>query len=126
MREIQLRAWDSQSKHFVDPGEFCINGLGELAGIGCLEIQQFTGLKDLNGKEIYEGDVCEIGELPTDEYPDGVCDGNTEIFFSRGQFTTTYYGFPVHSFACNAKCYIKIIGNIHDNPELLTATKKSI
>ncbi len=65
MREIKFRAWDKDSKKMFKIARFdfsdytiyshlfaCDGYLGE----SC-EIMQYTGLKDKNGKEIYEGDV---------------------------------------------------------------------
>jgi hypothetical protein len=73
-------------------------------------IMQYTGLKDKNGKEIYEGDIV-IGAGSRDGGPSGV-------FFSYGQwqpfsFLGTYAGWE-----------FEVIGNIHQNPELLPRPSK--
>ena len=82
----------------------------DLATVG-----EFTGLKDKNGKEIYEGDVMEI---PETEF-------NAEIIGRVLFEEDAYYIIPLrggHLWGLHwslRKHDAKIIGNIHDNPELL-------
>lgn len=61
MREIKFRAWYRNSMRFFDKPEdfkwfFCGNDGPERTLTSC-ELMQYTGLKDKNGKEIYEGDI---------------------------------------------------------------------
>ena len=81
-------------------------------------VGQFTGLYDKNGKEIYEGDIL------------GRKDGGAllKVEFRHGAFGYEYCG-EFHSWAGNHNFTFNsfdtdvdfaIIGNIHDNPELLT------
>lgn len=106
MREIKFRAWPkygSEKKMIHTPQQGygwgywgdCVFGKGEY------EIMQFTGLKDKNGKEIYEGDIIkEIdGEIREVEGPD-------------------FYPFQDCVAAVDPE-ESEIIGNIYENPELL-------
>ena len=74
-------------------------------------IGQFTGLLDKNGREIYEGDILEVCEM----YAKVVWNEEKASFeyqyLHPMQLTNTFYEFNMP--------YLSIIGNIHDNPELI-------
>ena len=57
-RELKFRYWDPRKKEMTYPGGLCINWTGECKAD--IEIMQFTGLLDKNGKEIYENDIIRI------------------------------------------------------------------
>ena len=74
-------------------------------------VGQYTGLTDKNGKKIFEGDILSyIEEIETRSKGKETLKGIYEVKFD-------YCGFsPLDCLACN---HLEIIGNIHDNPELL-------
>ena len=76
-------------------------------------VGQFTGLTDKNGKKIFEGDIVEGADFTAEDGGYGVVsfvDGAFEVSGNNvaGTFNENYYGRE-----------FEVIGNIHDNPELL-------
>ena len=128
MREIKFRAWLKESNQMIqndfvnkEASSFVIyDEVAQewISNEAEFILMQFTGLKDRNGKEIYEGDICHIGTRAT-EQEEATDEGNTEIWFHEGKFLTRYYAFPVSAWACKEICFIEVIGNIYENPELL-------
>jgi uncharacterized phage protein (TIGR01671 family) len=77
-------------------------------------VGQYTGLKDKNGTEIYEGDICNCREYE--------CFGKIEWNEDNAGF---YFYVVVEGGGFDEECLyeyadeLEVIGNIHDNPELL-------
>lgn len=79
---------------------------------------QYTGLHDKNGKEIYEGDIC-IVSLSYFK----IKDEKATVIFHNGAFQFQYGCEKFFSKPHDAWDEVEVIGNIHDNPELLEVSE---
>ena len=127
MREIKFRAWDGAAMYHTRDGwseDADVFGQvwEELNRFG-YKVMQYTGLKDKNGVEIYEGDILKplIGNPPG--WYDLWVVGHSDCRFTMTPYHADHgglqeRGIPLKPFNPNEKGYEKI-GNIHENPELL-------
>lgn len=112
MRDIKFRAWDAIAKKMWTPIVglngvlLTYNQIGGYVSFPAYEdpLMQYTGLKDKNGIEIYEGDIIK-DEI--DGYHDTVVYKENKFILEPTGDDCVYWD----------KC--EVIGNIYENPELL-------
>ena len=133
MRKIKFRAWDKEyekmtyfddedyeykpplvfrldqvfkkDSNYDDYEDFEYNDITD-----SVELMQYTGLHDKNGKEIYEGDIVKSFFVDTDE-------AGNEIY--KYYIIEVKYDEVLCSYKIDKFMNLEVIGNIYDNPELL-------
>ena len=98
-----------------EPMIIATEGEGRYYPVAPATVGQFTGLKDADGREIYEGDVVRF-ELP----PMVLTNEKTAVgavVYEYGQFLVIIHAMRFTIFSVINDC--AVIGNVHDNPELL-------
>lgn len=119
MRELKFRAWYKPEKKMIYNIQNEFEERIEL-GMDCFSdylsnddfiVEQYTRLKDKNGKEIYEGDIVSKHNSDLKGVVKQVKDGQWAIFWDN--VPDGYYVLFKYSNLC------EVIGDIHNNPELL-------
>ena len=122
MRDIKFRVWDNERNAMFNSKSVDIDffeGKIEITSdtirydevytdeIKDFELMQYVGCKDKNNKEIYEGDIVKTKEHIG------------QIIYSKGMFFIDVKGdfyLPIY----NVSEFMEVIGNIYENPELIT------
>ncbi|MBJ9983558.1 hypothetical protein IBT50_25385 [Bacillus sp. S70] len=145
MREIKFRAWDTEKQFMFTPTQVEITqgenfakwdkwrpmawrdelpeegsgGIGRALGDEC-ELMQYTGLKDKNGKDIYEGDIVRIFVPHDPEEKEYV----SKVYELDGAFAVDMVGYDmymdVHCIGWIPGGYeLEVIGNIYESLDLI-------
>lgn len=120
-RELKFRCWNKSGKCWITFGcdRYCFDdGILDIMDNSDLLYEQYTGLTDKNGKEIYDGDIVEwvngLGEKHIFEIIWNECRASFQMV-EIGQ----EYPYILQGLSDKMKPYCEVIGNIHENTELL-------
>jgi hypothetical protein len=114
MRKIKFRVWDKILKRMLSWEWVHDNFFSRIFDYPNMIPMQYTGLKDKNGKEIYEGDIVNNGPLAP-AWVEWLEEGAGFIFREVG---SDEWWSP-NGFSLVTEFAWEIIGNIYENPELL-------
>lgn len=118
---FKFRAWDKENKKYIygvekglefysTAGNLRVMTLAEIAESSKYNLEQCTGLKDKKGKLIYEGDIVETHDYTTE---------HSQIVWDKGCYVLKSKDAAIYEHLSNYEKQCAIIGNIHENPELL-------
>lgn len=136
MRPIKFRVWDIKNKKFIYEYDACHKrlaisfdgkvyhgGYDDVLSTSDYIIQQYTGLNDYKGKEIYEGDIihylfdgASYPKEAQDKYLTCVYDSDFGGFCFDDADSSYYWA--------EVRGYVEVVGNIFENPELLDKPKE--
>lgn len=138
MRELKFRSWHTELGRYLKDNEFYINPDGSVYSEfesydnkirktdyienfsrddfdeGYIIVEQYTGLKDKNGKEIYENDIVEY---------DWHIIGDKPAYRTKEQVVFDDMGARLGNDRIRNCSNVEVIGNIHENPDLLEEKK---
>jgi len=133
MRPIKFRAWDKQNRSFIKNVQDSCKSIepndlfyyfGEALADDNYEVEQYTGLKDFEGEQIYEGDIVHwydgfysksnmIGIIKLTDGAFMVVNNNAYQFAIADEI-------PLCDLSIDD---VEVLGNIHQNPELFEAVR---
>lgn len=132
-REIKFRVWDIETKHMYFPDKDCY--MDKLIETESWKPMQLTGLKDMHGKEIYEGDIVTWSDGDYKHYSNpriAVVEFNPELSFyavnvvehsGLCKYTDRLnhghkFGYSNFAYA-DTENHLEVAGNIYENRNLL-------
>ena len=135
MENIKFRVWDKDDEEMREVENIHVGGNRKQVAVwneenDCCEwvynyeLMQYTGFKDMNGKEIYEGDILkDVLESKNGEKRIYY----NEIFYSDGCFQVRDLDNSINflfEYAHKGVVYMEVVGNVYENPELIKKRRR--
>ena len=132
MREFKFRAWDTKKKKMInlakanismhpEDGSLFTDSIGRFDVTKNFELMQYTGLKDKNNKEVYEGDIVLFyGDYTTAlkcGWHTGIVTWNQDLL--RYDLVAKDKVWSIGDETDEFKYKSEVLGNIYENPELI-------
>lgn len=119
---FKFRAWDTEEDRYASDEDICFDTGGSCDNVYDLVVvddqfyiyEQCTGLRDKNGKLIYEGDIVEAYDYTIE---------HSQVVWDKGCYVLKSKDAAMYEHLSNYEKECKVIGNIHENPELLEENK---
>ena len=141
MREIKFRVWNTETNKMIinvkEMGVFALQSIYSIEEFLVIPtdekypLMQYTGLKDKNGIEIYDGDIvkadCRSGNNADNGYYIIEYDKTNCCYYGNPREVKQEFGNLLNVIHCEPiseiRQNIKVVGNIYENPELLKELK---
>lgn len=110
-REIKFRIWDKINRMWLKSFNANLLNVGDLSNV---EINQYTGVKDKNGKEIYEGDIVILNDAEEEN--------RCVVKYKYGSYILVD-GDLRENLSNVEDRFLEVVGNIYENKSLLEENK---
>ena len=110
-REIKFRIWDKINRMWLKSFNANLLNVGDLSNV---EINQYTGVKDKNGKEIYEGDIVILNDAEEES--------RCVVKYKYGSYILVD-GDLRENLSNVEDRFLEVVGNIYENKSLLEENK---
>ena len=107
MREIKFRIWDKINRMWLRCFNVNLFDIGDLPNV---ELMQYTGIKDKNGKEVYEGDIVILNDAEEEN--------KCIVKYKYGSYILVDGDLREDLSNVEDK-FLEVIGNIYENKNLL-------